>query len=148
VADQLVQAGPLPILVSPLRRCRETAAPLESRWGVVATVEPDIAEVVAPSDDLTERSLWLRRTMGQHWPDIEPEPRAWRDRLLGTVREIDTDAVLVTHFIAINAVIGAATGDERVLIEYLANGSRTVVECHDGELRLVAAGVVGQSEVL
>ena len=39
VAATLATKGPLPILVSPLRRCRETAAPLEALWGTAAVVE-------------------------------------------------------------------------------------------------------------
>jgi broad specificity phosphatase PhoE len=148
VADTLAQAGPLPILVSPLRRCRETAAPLEARWQVEATVEPGIAEVVAPTDDLTGRSEWLRRAMGQRWTELEPEPRTWHTRLLDVVGAIGSDAVLVTHFVAINAVIGAATGDDRVLIERLANGSITTIDHDGGVLTLVAAGMHGSSEVL
>ncbi|CAA9228164.1 MAG: hypothetical protein AVDCRST_MAG50-1630 [uncultured Acidimicrobiales bacterium] len=45
VADRLAPLGPLPMVVSPLRRCRETAAPLEARWGVTARVDPDVGEI-------------------------------------------------------------------------------------------------------
>src|ERR1700754_846276 len=38
----------LPILTSPMRRCRETAAPLCTMWGVAPIVEPRIAEVPGP----------------------------------------------------------------------------------------------------
>src|SRR5690606_23321457 len=75
VAAALATKGPLPILVSPLLRCRETAAPLEALWGTTAVVEPDVAEVVAPTDDLTERGAWLRRAMATTWAELEPEPR-------------------------------------------------------------------------
>jgi broad specificity phosphatase PhoE len=148
VAETFAQTGPLPILVSPLRRCRETAAPLEALWQVEAVVEPGIAEVAAPTDDLTGRSEWLRWAMSQRWTELEHEPQTWRTRLLDVVGAIGTDAVLVTHFIAINAVIGAATGDDRVLIERLANGSITTIESDGGVLTLVAAGMHGSSEVL
>ena len=40
--------APLPIVTSPLRRCRETAAPLAARWGVDAVVEPLVAEIPSP----------------------------------------------------------------------------------------------------
>jgi len=64
------------------------------------------------------------------------------------VRALDTDTVVVTHFVVINAVIGAARGDDAVLVERLANGSQTTVEVDPGgRLRLVAAGAVGESEV-
>lgn len=148
LVERLAPVGPLPIRVSPLLRCRETAAPLEAAWGTTALVDPAIAEVVAPTDDLAERAEWLRGAMQGTWADVEPEPRRWRQELLAAVRSIDHDAVLVTHFVVINAVIGAATDDDRVLIERVANGSVTVVDALDGALHLVAGGTVGDSEVL
>jgi broad specificity phosphatase PhoE len=148
VADALAALGPLPILVSPLRRCRETAVPLSQRWGIDAQVEPAIAEVAAPVAGLAERSAWLRRAMAGGWVEVEDEPRVWRETLLERVRSVETDTVLVTHFVAINAVIGAATGDDRVLVERLANGSITTIEQRDGMLQVVRAGSSGSSEVL
>ena len=38
-ADAVESLGPLPILCSPLRRCRETAQALADRWGVTPTVD-------------------------------------------------------------------------------------------------------------
>lgn len=148
VADTFAALDPRPILVSPLRRCRETAAPLEARWGIAAVVDPAIAEVAAPSTDLEERSIWLRGALASNWSVLEDGPRAWRDQLLARVARIDVDAVLVTHFVVVNALIGAATGDDRVMIERLANGSCTVFDVENGSLRLVASGVEGASEVL
>lgn len=147
-ASGIATKGPLPILVSPLLRCRETAAPLEALWEVEATVEPAVAEVVAPTDDLAGRGEWLRTAMAGTWSELEPEPRAWRDRLLRRIGAIDVDTVVVTHFIAINAVIGAATDDDRVMIARLANGTRTVVDNGPDGLTLVSTGTMGASEVL
>jgi len=38
VAEKLTRLGPLPVLSSPLRRCRETSQPLAARWGVDVVV--------------------------------------------------------------------------------------------------------------
>ena len=53
--------GKLPILTSPLRRCRETAAPLSAVWGVTPIVEPRIAEVPGPPPEALPRAEWLRQ---------------------------------------------------------------------------------------
>ncbi len=53
---------------------------------------------------------------------------------------IDTDTVVVSHFVAINAVIGACLGDDRLVIRSLDNTSVTVVETTPDGLVLVAAG--------
>src|SRR3989338_8555405 len=47
LAGRLAPLGPLPIVTSPLRRTRETAAPLARRWGRAARVEPAVAEIPA-----------------------------------------------------------------------------------------------------
>ncbi|MBV8062874.1 MAG: histidine phosphatase family protein, partial [Nevskia sp.] len=39
---------PLPILCSPLRRCRETAAPLATAWNIAPDIEPRVIEVPSP----------------------------------------------------------------------------------------------------
>ena len=40
LAERLGPSTPLPIVTSPFRRCRETAAPLAVRWAATPVVEP------------------------------------------------------------------------------------------------------------
>ena len=64
--------------------------------------------------------------------------------MLGAIRALRTDTVVVTHFLAINAVVGAATDDDRVVGFAPAHCSRTVVDLDDdGGLRLVELGDTG-----
>ena len=46
----------------------------------------------------------------------------------------------LSHFVAINAVIGACTGDDRLVIRRLDNCSVTVVDVVDGQLTLIEWG--------
>lgn len=140
VADLLGPRGPLPILVSPLRRTRETAAPLEALWGP-AVVEPAVAEIPSPVGvPMAERTTWLRAAMVGRWSDLPPDYRAWRDAVVERLLRVDSDAVVVSHFVAINAVVGAALGDDRVVVFAPDNASCTVVE-HDGaRMRVVELG--------
>jgi broad specificity phosphatase PhoE len=48
--------------------------------------------------------------------------------------------VIISHFVAINAAIGAATGDDRVVIRRLDNCSRTTIDVDDGRLVLIEGG--------
>jgi len=48
-------------------------------------------------------------------------------RYLSALAGITTDAVVFSHFIAINVVIGAATNDDRMVIASLDNCSVTTV---------------------
>ena len=86
--------------------------------------------------------------MQQTW-DEQPAPLlAWRNRVVDTVRRIGSegDAVVVSHFVAINAVVGAATGDSRVVCFSPDNCSRTEVKVEGGAIEVVELG--GQARTL
>lgn len=148
IAGALAPLGPWPIVVSPLRRTRETAAPLEAAWGAVATVDERVAEIPSPTDDLAERGAWLSRAMAGTWADLGPPYEAWRDRLIATLEDLTTDTVVVSHFIAINAVVGRAVDDDRVMHVALGNGSITTVDVVPGHVAVVELGPAAPTEVL
>ncbi len=147
-AAALASLGPLPILVSPMRRTRETAAPLASRWGVEPIVEPRVSEIKAPTDDLDERTAWLRRVLSGSWSDLDEASRQWADDLVDLLLSVSSDAVIVTHFVAINVAIGRATGDDRVVVLRVGNCSRTVLTNDGGVLALLEAPAEITTEVL
>lgn len=141
VADALASIGPLPIVVSPLRRTLETAAPLEARWGVQARVEPRVGEIASPEAmSLQERGAWLRQAMAGTWADLGPAYEAWRDDVVDCVRSLPEDTVVVSHFIAMNAVVGRATGDDRVVCFVPRNCCRTIVDSDGTSLTVVDLG--------
>lgn len=143
LADVLGGSGPLPIVVSPLRRTRETAAPLAACWAVEAQVDAAVGELAAPSDPRLDRSTWLRSVMAGTGADHPAVIEPFRARVLGAIRSLRSDTVVVTHFLAINAVVGAATGDDRVVCFAPAHCSRTVVDLDGDALRVVELGASG-----
>lgn len=148
MATALAPVGPLPMLVSPLRRTRETAAALEGRWNTLAIVDPGVAEIPSPSDDLSERTAWLRVVLGQRWPELGPRYQAWRTMVLELLLSRTEDTVVITHFVAVNVAIGAATGDDQLVCAPVGNASVTVFD-HDREtIELVELGESDDSIVL
>jgi broad specificity phosphatase PhoE len=134
-------AGSPRVVTSPLRRCRETAAPLAARWGVEPTVEAAMTEIPSPEGHaFGERVPWLRQAMTGTWSDLGPRYTAYRDRVAAFVAGLGDDTVITSHFIAINAVIGVCTGDDRLVIRSLDNTSVTVVETSPGGIVLVSGG--------
>ena len=133
VAAALDPFGRCTILTSPMRRCRETAAPLASRWGIVPAVDPLVGEIESPDPDLAVRAAWLSGFLRDAWPNVDDRSRAWRQRVVDRLLTIDFDAVVFTHFVAINVAIGEATGDERIVCRHVDNCSTTVVR-NDGGL--------------
>ena len=143
VADVLAPIGPLPVVMSPLRRTRETAAPLVARWAVTPAIDPGVGELRAPVDVEPDHVGWLRTLMAGRGADHAAVMDPFRARVLGAIRALRTDTVVVTHFLAINAVVGAAMGDDRVVCFAPAHCSRTVVELSGDRWRVVELGASG-----
>jgi broad specificity phosphatase PhoE len=121
--------GGLPMVVSPLRRARETALPLERRFGTSARVDTRVGEIATPDGiGLAERGTWLRDLMDRRWPDLGRELRLWRQGVLDALADLSNDTIVVTHYIAINVAVGASGGDERVVNTRPANASVTVID--------------------
>jgi broad specificity phosphatase PhoE len=141
VTERLASVGPLPIRCSPLRRTRETAAPLAERWRVEPMIDPAVGELPSPEGvSMADRGTWLRAAVLGNWTELGPRYTAFRDAVVAHVRALSEDTVVVSHFIAINAVIGAAVDDDRVVVLSLDNASCTVIDVDDGRITLHAGG--------
>lgn len=146
VANRLAPLGSLPIRTSPLRRCRETAAALTSLHcaagvDVDATIEPGVAEIPSPEGvAMADRVDWLRGAMQGTWTALGPRYVAFRDGVVSTLAGMQDDTVVFSHFIAINAAIGAALDDDRLVVRSLDNCSVTIIDVVDDALQLVESG--------
>jgi broad specificity phosphatase PhoE len=147
VAVGLASFGPLPIVTSPMLRCQQTAAPLASRWGCMPLVEPDVGEVTSPVGDLDGRVEWLRGFLSGTWATVDDATTGWRDRVLDWTTAAPDDCVVFSHFVAINAVIGHATGDDRVTCRRIANTGVTTISNDGGRLVLLDAPTEAVTEV-
>ena len=147
-AQALSDRGPLPIVVSPLRRARETAYELEMLWRRPATVENRIAEIPAPGMSLIERGDWLKSLTRRRWVDLDDTLQQWRRDAIQSLLELTTDTVVVSHFMVINAVVSWVQGDERVVCCHPLQGSRTTLR-RDGEsFQVLEVAAEGPSTVL
>jgi broad specificity phosphatase PhoE len=124
-AEMLAPLGPMPILSSPLARARETADALAARWQVEVSIETAVAEIPSPTTDLAERSIWLRQAMQGNWSDLEDRYVRWRDDLVRALLACTEDCMIFTHFVAINAAVGAAQNDDRMVVFMPDNASVT-----------------------
>jgi len=145
VAQHLVGLGPLPVYSSPLRRCQETAGPLSALWKTAPTIEPRVAEIPSPVGIvLEERVDWLRVAMAGTWTQLGISDgdvyTQYRHDLLDTLAAMPHDAVIFSHFIAINVVIGEALSDDRLVVKSLDNCSVTSVLVHEGSFTIEEMG--------
>jgi broad specificity phosphatase PhoE len=149
---------PLPILTSPLLRCRETAAPLCAHWGIEPVIEPRVAEVPGPPASAMPRDEWLRRALSAEWPELVQLAQTlqagydgflidWRQGVLEAVLARDCDTVIFSHFVPVNVLIGHATRSNRVACFLPDYTSITTFESRDGQFRLIEHGRAMQSRV-
>ena len=89
---------------------------------------------------MDRRTDWLRVAMRGTWADLGARYAQYRDEVVAFVAGLTEPTVVVSHFVAINAVIGAATADDRVVIRSLDNTSVTVVDVGRDEVRVVEGG--------
>ncbi len=146
-AAELEGKGPLPIFSSPFARARQTSEPLAASWREAVTIEPRVAEIPFPTTNPDERAAWLGKAMAGSWLDLGGDLLAWRDALADCIRSQPRDCVVFCHFIAINVAVGAALGDDRVVIFPPDNGSVTVFENSGDSLHLVELGREAQTRV-
>jgi broad specificity phosphatase PhoE len=140
VAQALAHLGPLDVIASPLLRTQETAKPLAEIWGCHHRIEERVGEIPSPTKDLMGRAQWLQDVMGERWSNLGEDLHAWRQGVIEALLALDADSVVFTHFIAINVVVGAATGDDRVVCFWPDNGSITIVEADGSSLSLIERG--------
>lgn len=151
-ATLLAMEGPLELISSPMLRCRETAAALAHRTGVGPRIEPRVSEVSAPSG-VSDRPAWLRQNFvwasgvpKRPWADVAPALHAWRDDAVAAIGALQTDCAVFTHFIAINAIVGAIEHNPHTIVFRPGHASITELERTGSGLRVVRLGAEMVSE--
>ncbi|MCY3601686.1 MAG: histidine phosphatase family protein [Chloroflexi bacterium] len=142
-ARALRKLTPSRLVVSPLRRTRETADPIASAFGLEAEIREEVAEVFDPSLPPEERKAIIGPFMEGVWSEQNETLQAWRRRVVETLVEIGDgvgDVIVVSHYIAICVAIGEATRNDRVVPVKLGNTSITSIDVVGEKLLLVGAG--------
>jgi broad specificity phosphatase PhoE len=147
-AQALSQGVPLPIVVSPLRRARETAVAFEALWGRAARVETRIAEIPSQGMTLVERGKWLQTLPQMRWQALGDPLLRWRQEAIECLLAIAEDTVVVSHSLIINAVVSWVQGDDRVVCCQPLPGSCTTLRRAGAAFQLVGMGLEGASRVL
>jgi broad specificity phosphatase PhoE len=141
---------PTRVVSSPLRRCRETAAPFAAAIGAEVEIEPGVGEIPSPAALApADRGPWLRQAFGGRWSDIEGDLdyEAWRAKVVAAAAA-RADTAVFSHFVAINAVLTALAGEPQVIAFRPDHCSISIFELSDGELKLVERGAEAATQVL
>lgn len=144
VATYLAGLGVSNLITSPLARCRETSIPTQAALDREAVVNQAVAEIPVP-DDVDNHRAWLTAVMSGAWGDghVGGALRTWRDEIGQTLMALTQDTIIFSHFVAINAAVGLAQGNDHVTVFKPGHASVTVLESEGGVLRLVEFGAEG-----
>jgi broad specificity phosphatase PhoE len=144
-ATALLDVGARRLVVSPLRRTRETAEPIAKALGLTPEISDEVAEVFDPELAVADRRAMLGPLLSGRWSEQNEALRGFRDRVLAALVSFGQSGeptIVVSHFVAISVGIGAALGEDRVSPLAVPNASITRVELRAGVLGLIEAGGV------
>ncbi len=146
-AKTLAPLGPLELISSPLTRTRETAIPLVELWNQPPRIETRVAEIPSPTENLSERSDWLRGVMADGWAHLDQDLLSWRQGVIDAILGMKEDSIVFSHFIAINVIVGEAIGDDRVVNFLPDNASITIIETNETGIQLLEKGIEAGTKV-
>lgn len=133
------------VLSSPLLRARQTAQPYAAALGVETRVDETFREIPTPADRSGRRD-WLGQFMRQTWNTQAETLLNWRSEMLVRLVELQAPAVIFTHYMVLNAVVGRLTNrDETVcfrpdnasITELRRNGKQLCVHRLGAELATI-----------
>jgi broad specificity phosphatase PhoE len=127
------------LISSPLLRARETADPLAAILGQPVLLDDVFREIPAPVP-LPQRQVWLRQFMQEQWAEQPEGLKAWRAAASQRLLDLSQPAVVFTHFLVINAIVGLVLERAETLCFMPDNASITHLRLAGGGLELVALG--------
>ena len=127
------------LLSSPLQRALETAAPLVATLQQEVVIENVFREIPSPVP-LALRQAWLREFMQQQWAEQGDELIVWRSAAMQYLLALTQPAVIFTHFLVINAVVGQILDRPETLCFWPSNGSITRLRHNGTGLELLSLG--------
>lgn len=135
------------LLSSPMARAFETARALADIWQVPIDVEPRVAEIPSPTQDLEARATWLSQAMAGNWSALDASVQQWRQELADFLLGCEQDCIIFSHYVAINAAVGAAMEDDRMRVFGPDNCSVTTLDNDGGKLSVIELGRVADTHI-
>ena len=85
--------------------------------------------------------------MAGNWSNLEDSVQQWRQELAEFLLSCDRDCIIFSHYVAINAAVGAAMNDDRMRIFGPDNCSVTTLSNSEGKLSVVELGLVADTHI-
>src|SRR5260221_11648787 len=94
-ADALRRVGAERLVCSPLRRARETAAPIAEALGIAPEIRDEVSEVFDPGMSTDARRAMLVPFLSGLWSEQPPALQDWRRRVLSAFIELGRERTVV-----------------------------------------------------
>lgn len=145
-----LQFRPTSVISSPLRRCRETAAPFAHALGVELEIDATFGEIPTPKALAhADRPAWLKAAFAGNWTDIQGDLDydQWRYAIAIALAG-RAGAAIFSHYVAINGAVSAVTDNPAVLAFRPDHTSIVTFDIEDGRATLQALGREAVTSVL
>jgi len=148
-AEQLCKSisniNELQCVSSPIKRAYETATFFATRSKKEIIIEPRVAEIPSPIEDMNERMPWLISIMKDEWQNLSPELNRWRNDCIKYLDSLTQDTIIFSHYIAINVIIGHCQKSEQVISYHPDNCS--IHHFENTPLRVISLGEQAQTKI-
>src|SRR5690606_20098854 len=100
--NSLANSDSLRCYSSPIKRAYQTAEAFADISGQEIHISKAVAEIPSADTELAARMDWLKQIMSSSWPQLPETLQLWRQQCIDFVEGLDHDAVIFSHYIAIN----------------------------------------------
>ena len=135
------------LISSPLQRARETGAPLAHAWGCPLEIDERFREIPGPAD-FAARPAWLAELMRRRWDQVDEALLRWREQAWSALLALGTDSVVFTHYMVINALVGATLDDPRLVVFAPDYTSVTRLQLVAGRVEVLELGSAAATRIM
>jgi probable phosphoglycerate mutase len=128
------------IISSPLLRAQETAAPLQEEFNFNIAINKTYAEIPSPGIPLSKRSAWLQSIFKAKIGDLEDAQSEWRSEIINSIKNLEEDTIIFSHFMVINCIVGWLEESENTVSFYPDNCSITKISKTGDLVNLIKRG--------
>ena len=125
---------------SPLLRAQETAKPLKETLGFDLNINDTFAEIPSPGIPLSERRNWLRGIFNAKVKELEEPQLFWRNSIIESIKVLQKDTIIFSHFMVINCVVGWIKNSEKFVSFHPDNCSVTKIRREKDEFEILSIG--------
>lgn len=125
---------------SPKLRAIETAQPLRLEYNKDLVIRNEFSEI--PSNNIPghEKQEWLRGVMSQETLTLPEAVKLWQNNIMSGLLNINSDAIIFSHFMVINAIAASVLKNNKLLYFYPDYTSCTRLSVEDNQIIEIILG--------